>query len=120
MFFIKDTYATIWHVEDAGNYVKCRITTSEKNAEGNYEYSNWFANFIGKAKETALELEQKDKIKILKGKVTNKAFGEQGNKKSYLNVAVFEFEKLDAFTNDNNNLDVPPSEQEAGDDDLPF
>jgi hypothetical protein len=94
MFQIKDAYATVWSVEDKGTTVKGRISTSEKDKrnEGKYINSNWFVTFVGKAKDKALTLSARDRIKILSGKVANTLFGEGENKKSYLNVTVFDFE----------------------------
>jgi len=103
MFYINDAYATVWSVEDKGNYVKGRISTSEKNKEGKYVNSNWFVTFVGKAKEPALALSRMDRIKIISGKISNTTSGEGKDKKSYLNVVVFDFE----LANQENMQDVP-------------
>ena len=94
MFIIRDGYATVWSVEDKGNFVRGRISTSEKDKDGKYVNSNWFVIFVGKAKETALALSTKDRIKIISGKISNTTTGEGKDKKSYLNVVVFDFEPV--------------------------
>ena len=94
MFIIRNGYATVWSVEDKGNFVRGRISTSEKNKDGKYINSNWFATFVGKAKEPALALSTKDRIKIISGKISNTTTGEGKDKKSYLNVVVFDFEPV--------------------------
>lgn len=116
MFYIKDAYATVWSVEDKGNYVKGRISTSEKDTrnEGQYINSNWFVTFVGNAKDKALNLSEKDRIKILSGKITNTATGEGNDKKYFTNVTIFDFENL---TNPNNNIQLPDDNLE---DSLPF
>ena len=42
----KGTYATVWKVEkNEKGFVKGRISTSEKNQDGEYINSNWFVSF---------------------------------------------------------------------------
>jgi len=107
MFRIENAYATVWSVEDKGNYVKGRISTSEKNKEGKYVNSNWFVTFVGKAKEPALALSTKDRIKIISGKISNTTTGEGEDKKSYLNVVIFDFENMSNSQTDNQMDDLP-------------
>ena len=94
MFLIKDAFATVWGVEDKGKFVQGRISTSEKDRqeEGKYINSNWFVRFVGSAKDSAASLKERDRIKILSGKITNTVGGEGENKRSFLNVVVFDFE----------------------------
>lgn len=112
MILFNNVYATVWSIEDKGNYVKGRISTSEKNKEGKYINSYWFATFVGKAKEPALALSAKDRIKIASGKISNTTTGEGKDKKSFVNVVIFDFENL---SNSQNNFQ--PNESM---DDLPF
>jgi hypothetical protein len=111
MILFNNIYATVWSVEDKGNYVKGRISTSEKNKEGEYVNSNWFVTFVGKAKEPALALSTRDRIKIISGKISNTTTGEGKDKKSFVNVVIFDFEKLNTSNNNNATNDM---------DDLPF
>lgn len=119
MFFIKNAYATVWHVDDIKEkYAKVRIGTSEKNQHGEYENSNWFATFVGKAKEKVEALEPKDRITIVSGKVSNISKKmEDGKYKTYLNVVVFDFEKQGE--QHANNDDLPPVVEEDTDE-FPF
>ncbi len=117
MFIIRDTFATVWDVEDKGSYVQGRISTSEKDTreEGKYINSNWFARFVGKSKEKALALSTRDRIKILTGKVTNVLVGEGENRRSFLNVTIFDFEPLN-----NAQYQKPKEPVVVDDDELPF
>lgn len=109
MFIIRDGYATVWSVEDKGNFVRGRISTSEKNKDGKYINSNWFATFVGKAKESALTLSVKDRIKITSGKISNTTTGEGKDKKSFVNVVIFDFENLSNLQSESNdNFDELP------------
>lgn len=105
MILFNNVYATVWEVEDKGNFVKGRISTSEKNKEGKYVNSYWFVTFVGKAKESALALSTKDRIKITSGKISNTTTGEGKNKKTYTNVTIFEFENVN--NNQDNMQNVP-------------
>jgi len=94
MISFKDVFATVWSIEPQANFVKGRISTSEKDYKnpGKYLNSNWFVTFVGQAKEKALNLQIKDKVKITSGKLSNVMIGEGANKKSYLNLTIFDFE----------------------------
>jgi len=119
VFIIRDTFATVWDVEDKGSYVQGRISTSERDTreEGKYINSNWFARFVGKAKEKALSLSTRDRIKILTGKVTNTLIGEGENRRSFLNVTIFDFKPLN---NAKHQQSKEPVVVDNEDDDLPF
>ncbi|MGI6114241.1 MAG: hypothetical protein ACOYEJ_09020 [Mahellales bacterium] len=112
-------FATVWNVEDKGNYVQGRISTSEKDQreEGKYINSNWFARFVGKAKDESMNLKERDRIKILSGKVTNVLFGEGENRRSIPTVVIFDFEMLN---NVSYSKESPTVEDDISDDDIPF
>lgn len=103
MFYIKDQYAKLWSIDNSGTYPKARITTSEKNKDGEWDKSktsSWFATFFGEAKEKASELDGTERIKITKGKITNiSKKQDDGTWKSYLNVIVFDFESPNGSSN---------------------
>lgn len=107
MILFNNVYATVWEIEDKGNFVKGRISTSEKNKEGKYVNSNWFVIFVGKAKEPALALSTKDRIKITSGKISNTITGEGKNKKSFVNVVIFDFENMNNSQIDSQMDDLP-------------
>ena len=123
-------YATVFNVEDKGNYVKARISTSRKDQNGEYVNSYWNAMFLGKCVSEAKGLKDKDRIHITSAGVANESFKDsEGNNRYYTNVKVFDFEN-------NNNKDSKPSSnsskpaksskkpkkkaEEANDDDVPF
>lgn len=94
--FATGNYATVWEVEDKGNYSEVALSTSRKNQKtGEYEtdFSSNFVRFIGTAHTMASELKKQDKIKIGNCGVTNSYNKE--TKKSYINFCVFSFETTD-------------------------
>lgn len=112
MIYFKDTYATVWSVEDKGNYANGRISTSEKDRqnEGKYINSNWFCRFVGKCKDDSLQLPERAKIKIISGKITNITTDNGHEKKTYLNVVIFDFEIVEHSKPplNNNTFQVEP------------
>ena len=103
-FWIKETYAKVWDVEEKEKYTTLRISTSEKDSreEGKYINSNWFARCVGKA------LEKGDKIKITSGKISNESYKDKdGNNKSALNLVVFDFEFMEATDNSAKSTSKP-------------
>ncbi|HHX71220.1 MAG TPA: hypothetical protein GX708_24640 [Gallicola sp.] len=123
MFLIDKGYATVWTVEDKGNFVKGRISTSEKDRreEGKYINSNWFATFVGQAKEKAEHLQERDRIVIKSAKITNTTSGEGENKKSFVNVVIFDFDMNDqqGYSKPQNNS-APNYNVDEDDSELPF
>lgn len=91
MLNINAKYVSLFQVEDTGKYIKCTLSTSKKDSDGNYTNMYWNARIVGKAYESAKELKDKDKINILSGVVENKY--DKENNKLYLNVTIFQFEK---------------------------
>lgn len=89
------TYANVFDVEDKGKYVKAHISTSRKDQNDEYINSNWFAYFFGKAKDKAVDLEDKSRIFILQGGVTCEKFeDENGEGKYFTSVKIFDFMQL--------------------------
>ena len=121
MFFIQNAFAKVWHVDKIEErYAKVRIGTSEKDQQNNYINSNWFATFVGKAREKIETVEAKDRITILSGKVTNVSKKkEDGTYVTYLNVVVFDFDKQ-APTGQTDKTDDVPVIEDSSEDDLPF
>jgi hypothetical protein len=114
MFLIKDTYATVWTTEDKGKFVKGRISTSEKNKETNkYINSNWNCVFVGKAKDKATSLKEKDRIKILSGKLSTST---TEDKKTFTNLAIFDFDIVES----KNATTTKAASEENEDDNFPF
>ncbi len=69
MLNIVDTQrATVWKIEDKGNYTLVQMSTSRKDKKSNtYKNSNWsFVRFVGEAHKKANLLERKSRI-VLKG-----------------------------------------------------
>lgn len=128
MIYFTDCYAKVWEIKCGEKYVDLKISTSEKDQNGEYKYSHWFARCFGKAFEAAGKIKEGDRIKILKGKVVNETYTDKdGNKKSFIKVIIIDFEKLDSEKSTAQAADIKPkaeSKQEQqsapADDDYPF
>lgn len=117
MFFVKGAYAKLWNIEMKEKFAKGRITTSDKNKEGEYINSNWFATFVGKAKDKAEELEGNERINILSGKVTNVGYKQDdGTYKNFTGVTIFDFDVMES----NGGGASKPEVETVGEEDLPF
>lgn len=96
MAFKQDGYATVWKIEDKGNYTNVQLSTSKKNKlTDKYEtdFSAMGVRFIGTAHKEASTLSEKDRIKIGSCEVSNNYDKEK--KITYTNYCVFSFEKAD-------------------------
>jgi hypothetical protein len=101
------TWATVWGVEEKNGFTKSRISTSEKDQEGNYKNSDWFATFGKNVSEKAKTLQKGDRIIIKKGKITNRTEKKpDGTFVSYLNVDIYYF----VLPEDNGGSYSAPSE----------
>jgi hypothetical protein len=95
MIYFTDCNAKLWSINLEGRFPKSRITTSEKNQNDEWVNSDWFGTFMGGAKDKAKKLKGTERIKILKGKVTNPSKKmDDGSYKHYLNVSIFDFEVI--------------------------
>lgn len=116
MILVKDAFATVWKVDIKEKYVDGRISTSEKDnrEEGKWINSNWFVRFVGKAKEKAEHLQERDRITVLSGKLSNVYDKEKD--KTYFNYVIFDFamsEGKPASSSNNDEVDI-------SDDEVPF
>lgn len=114
----RDTYMTVWSVEEKDGKYKGRASTSRKNKQTNeYQNSNWNVRFVGAAADKAKNLVEKDRIVIKTGdlSIENIYLPESGDRKatSYISVTIFDFDKLNGETTTN---EVKP----ANNDELPF
>ena len=111
MFYINDAkFVKVWEVEDKGNYAKMKVSTTDKDKDGNKEYTNWFAMVVGKAYEVAKTLNEGDVITVKGGKISNPYNKE--HKKSFLNVVFWDIEATEQST------PKPASEFQSFDDDF--
>ena len=117
MFFVKNAYCKLWEIEVLEKYAKGRISTSDKTKTGDYINSNWFATFVGKAKDKAEQLEGTERLNIITGKVSNVGRKQDdGNYKNFTGVTIFDFEVMDGNTATAHNANV----ETVGEEDLPF
>jgi single-stranded DNA-binding protein len=113
-FWIKDAFATVWEYEDKGKFTSVRISTSRKDKQDNFVNSNWFATFVGQAHEKIEGLADRSRIKILSGQVTNEARQQDdGTKKSFTNVVVFDFEELESSGGGSSKKNTAPKKNET-------
>lgn len=110
----RDTYMTIWSIEENNGKYRGRGSTSKKNKDGTYSNSNWNnIYFVADAAEKASKLQERDRIVVKPGDiiVENIYLPEKGDKKAstYLRVTIFNFDKLDSNTQaaTTNNNDLP-------------
>ena len=132
MINFNNSYGSVFDVEDKGNYVKANFTTSRKDQDGKYVNSYWSAIFLGKSKDAAKELTDKDRIHVTSGGITKEPYtNQEGKKVSYPTVKIFEFEKLGSNGNGNVKDDskstkkttkksTKKTEPEIEDDEVPF
>lgn len=104
MFYIKDTYAKVWKtMRTKEKFTDLKISTSEKDQDGNYKNYTWFIRCLGAAHNKAKKVGEGTRIKILKGKIINEnRKDEDGNWLPYgscITILVFDFEIM----NDNND-----------------
>lgn len=123
-----ENYATIWEIlEDRGKYARVKFSTSRKdrNNEGQYITSYWFANFIGKAYEKVMDIEVGTRAQ-LKGTVDNEPYIDSTGEKIYRKTPAMAVYDL-VLQNDNRPsglmMDTPPKEVRTSgitEEDLPF
>ena len=101
MIFCKDKiYAKVWSIKKEDKYIDLRISTSEKDRDGNYVNSTWFPRLIGHAFNSLKdELKEGDRLIITKSKFTNESYTKDGVVKSSFKFVVLEAE-----------IDAPASE----------
>lgn len=118
--------ATVWNVEDKGNYSVVKLSTARKNKDsGEYINSSWsFVRFLGRAHEKVNELSERDRIVILAGSISLEPYiDKEGNKAWPKNpqILVFDWEFSERKTgvkNSTRNLANDLSLNDEGD--IPF
>jgi len=112
MLNITKSYATVWQPENKGKYISARLSTGHKNQDGTWTNSSWYARFVGRCKQNAALLKERDRIVITNAIIENVYDKEQ--KKSWLTLVIFDF---DAEQKTSNNFVPMPQYDE---DELPF
>lgn len=87
-------YAKVWTVDKKEKYLDLRISTSEKDKDGNYVNSSWFPRVIGHAFQSLKnDLKEGDRIKITQCKFTNEPYKtEDGKTKSSFRMLILDAE----------------------------
>ena len=112
MINFKEVYFTVWEMEDKGNYLKTKLSSSKKDKKTDkYVNSNWFASFVGEANTKGKGLNKGDRIKANGG-----VSCEKYEDKYPTRVVVFDFEILESKPKN----DIPEGFTQIEDDSLPF
>lgn len=110
MFYCSNAYGSVFNIEVEDKRVKGRLCTSDKNKDGDYISSFWNVVFVGGAYDLAKSLTDKCRVHINSCKISNEAYTTKDGKKSaWLQVTVFDFEKLehdaDKYSSNNTSND---------------
>lgn len=121
MIYIKDQRASVWSVEDKGNYTQVKLGTSRKDKQsGEFKNSTWsFVRFVGEAHKKAADLKEKDRITIKAGGLNLEPYTDKSGERAWPKspqFVVFDFEMFEATPS--NKMDTPPSVEEG--EELPF
>jgi hypothetical protein len=93
MIFCHDKiYAKVWKIKPAEKYLDLRISTSEKDRDGNYINSTWFPRCIGHSFNSLKDkLKEGDRIIITLSKFTNEKYtANDGSIKSAFRFIILE------------------------------
>ena len=95
MFYIDNSYGSVFRIEIEDKRVKADYGTGDKQQDGTYKNSYWKAVFIGAAFDKAKTLKDRDRIHITKAKLTNELYTPKNSdqKRTWLQLTVFDFEK---------------------------
>lgn len=79
MLYIKDQRAAVWKIEDKGNYTLVQLSTGRKDKKTEkYVNSSWsFVRFVGKAHESAGQLERGSQI-VFDGGLSKEPYEKDG------------------------------------------
>lgn len=115
-------YGKVWKITKAEKYLDLQMTTSEKNADGEYINSGWFPRCIGHAFNSLKDtLKEGDRIVITKSKLTNERYtAKDGTVKSAFRFLVLEAE-VEGTKNETPKPAEPTADTNAPDgDDMPW
>lgn len=84
-------FATVWSVQDKGNYSDVQLSTSKSKKDGGWENDfQGFVRFVGPAHSMAKGITERTVIRIKNCDVTK--YYSPKTEKDYFNFVVFEFE----------------------------
>lgn len=116
--FFKDQWAKLWNVTAGDNYADLRITTSEKDKEGNYVNSTWFPRVWGDLAEQFKHMQAGDRFKIVNGKVSNLSKKmPDGKLRSFIEFRIFSIS--DVTSKDGGEVQSNPVDG-GGSEDMPY
>jgi len=116
--------AKFWKiVEDKGTWAVVSLGTSSKDKEKNWHNSNWsFCRFVGNAYKNLDDLEEKDTIEILSGKIDRESYTDKDGNKAWAKnekITIFAWKKYVPEPRDDS--DAPPQIEESNEqEEYPF
>jgi len=124
-FWIKDARARIdtgkqgkENIKRNENYTQANISTSNKNADGTYSWSNWgFVKFVGKAHIAMKSISEGDKVVIKSGLIKKEPYNDKEGTRVWPKseqIVVFDIEVFGSKSDSSESTELPPE------DDIPF
>lgn len=126
MIFCNDKiFLKVWKVTPHEKYIDLQATTSEKNKDGTYTNSRWFARVIGHAFNNLTgKIKEGDKIVSTKSKFTNETIkNDDGSYKNMFKFLILEADFLtqaEAPAADDTTFVSKSEEKPATEDDCPW
>ena len=123
MIYIKDAkiYAKVWEVNAQEKLTTLKVSTSDKDKDGNKTYSSWYPVAFGQtAKRLAEEIKSGDTIIIKTAKLKNELYQPKDSekKKTRFEFVIFDYESLNS---EQQNADTSSeSNSETTDDSSPW
>lgn len=124
--------AKVHRLEVHGNSVRGYLSTFQESKKGSGKWltSFWNASFFGNAFEAATKLQDKQKIIIKQGKITNEVVNdkngnpvldENGREKRSVRISITDFEVVeDTNQTRTYSQDIQPMDEVESEEDLPF
>lgn len=79
--------ASVYKVVDKGNFVTATLRTAKKDKDGEWQSEFFNCKFVGKEKDSAKKLADKDKITLVSAILESRKVEE----KTYQSIVIFEF-----------------------------
>lgn len=111
MIFCKNTiYARVWSVTKSDKYIDLRISTKEKDRDGNAVYSTWFPRVIGHAFNSIKDkINEGDTLVITKSKFVNESYEKDGVTKSAFRFLILEADVWEDTTSQTSTEEAAPA-----------
>ena len=119
--------ATVWEIEDRGNFANVKISTSRKDkriTEGSpWVNTNWFSKFVGEAYKKIDQISPKTRIEIVSGTISQEGYIDKDGNKAWpksAQITIFDFSVLSESEGGNSGFDKAPAVSQDSSDEFPF